>query len=182
MSNANIEFEEHEEFMQSLSAGLNGAETEQDFELSYRLSYLSEQYEKRSGRGRALVDEHIFSAQFVLQQAAQRLFPLVWEATSSMAGMFNEPEMKLILNSNPNSVWRYQVGTSLAGNVADDRGVEDLDELVDGSELKVLLQKLLGLTSLQTVALVDLCEQFWRSPSDCSLGDAFLAMGLELME
>jgi len=182
MKNTNVHSAEYEEFIHSLNTGLNGAEKVEDFEGSYRLSYLAQQYAKRSGRRRAVVPEHVFSAQFVLQQAAQRHFSLLAMAVSSISGLFCEREMSVLLNSGCCPVWRYQAGASLAGNVADDLGVEELDELKDGTELKILLQKLIDLTSLQTAALVDLCERFWRSPSNSSLGETFRTMGLELVE
>jgi hypothetical protein len=178
--NKTIELSGVDTFEKALCSGLNGAEETQDFDSSYRLSYLEQQYGMRSGKARALVPEDVFSAQFVMQQAAERYFLLLQGAVQSLDGVFSDAELSALLNSNCGPIWNCAPNASLAGLVADDRGIEDLDDLTDGCELKLLLQKLISLTTLQTVALTDLCERFWRNPSQGSVTEMFESMGLEL--
>ena len=171
-----------ESFEEELYSGRKGAEQFMDLEAPFRTDYIAQQYEKRSRRNRAHGPDDVFSSIFVFQQAAERYYPLIDDAVFSMSGIFSEWEMTRLLNTTCGPIWSHQAGTSLAGHVADDMGVEEMDDLEDGSDLKVLLIKLIKLTPLQTAALVDLCERFWRGPMQGSLTEMFEKMGLELTE
>jgi hypothetical protein len=182
MTEIQIESKSSTIFRNALLSTERGAEEAQDFCEEFRMNYLASQYELRNGRARAICEEHIFSAQFVLQKAAERHFELLAHTVGTMNGMFSESEIRALLDSGCGPLWTWRPGISLAGAIADNRGVEDLDELEEGCELKVLLIKLNSLTSPQTLALTDLCERFWRTPSGAPLWDTFESMGLELTQ
>jgi hypothetical protein len=44
----------------------------------------------------------------------------------------------------------------------DDLGIDDIDEVQEGSPMRVLLEKLVTLTPVENAVLVDVCERVWR--------------------
>ena len=169
-------------FEQKLCSLVPGREEWQDMYKTNRLESLERAVEKRNGYSDAFGSEHIYSAQFVLQQAAQRLFEMMEAVVPSMDGKFTEDEVILLLNANCGPIWHWRARRSIASDVADSFGVEELSDLENDSDLKLLLIKLMELDSLQNLALTDLCERYWRSQNHGSLTDSFESMGLVLAE
>lgn len=71
---------------------------------------------------------------------------------------------------------------SVAGMVADDQGVESLDELGLDSILRLLILKLAKLTPTENAALVDVCERVWRSKGGLPLDEMCLEFGMPLTQ
>lgn len=103
-----------------------------------------------------------FSSAFIVEQAAHRYFMLVQDIQARLKGRFTAAEFDVILNCECQPVWQWDTYMPVAAMVADDQGVESLDELPEGSPLRVLLDKLQALTVTQDAALVDACERVWR--------------------
>lgn len=117
---------------------------------------------------------------FVVEQAAERHYALVTYALKSMRSMFTEGDIVKILNTTCGPVWEWHPQTSVATMVADDNGVESLDELEAGSPLRTLLAKLTELSALENGALVDVCERVWRGTNDVPLSQFLAQAGLHL--
>ena len=71
---------------------------------------------------------------------------------------------------------------SVAGMVADDNGVDSLEELTPDSGLRVLIEKLVELTPAENAALVDVCERVWRSQSGLPLDELCAELGMPLTQ
>ena len=104
----------------------------------------------------------VVPANTVLELAAERYFSLIGRAQSTLRGRFSESEFDVILNVECASIWEWDADLTVATMVADDNGVEALDDLESQSELRELLRKLIELSPLENAALVDACEQVWR--------------------
>jgi hypothetical protein len=90
--------------------------------------------------------------------------------------------MITILNVECGPIWNFSPYDTVASMVADDNGIESLDELEEDSNMRILLDKLIQLTRIQNAALVDICEQVWRLKSINSIDDRFQSIGLILAE
>jgi hypothetical protein len=64
--------------------------------------------------------------------------------------------------------------------VAADFGIELLSDVSEGSNLHILIEKLIRLSPTQEAALVDMCERYWRN--DVSLKDNFASMNFKFAE
>lgn len=168
-------------FEQSLMSPQAGGEQWFDLDRESRMQELVEEYNKRSGINESQPDRAL-SPQYVVQQAAMRYFAMVSGAMWQLNDLFTEEEMSIVLTctNSPVLTWRY--GSSFANFVADEFGIESLDELEDGSTLKVLMLKLLELNAAQGLAMLDLCERYWRNPQSGSLSEVCEALGMKLAE
>lgn len=110
----------------------------------------------RQGEGNAC------SSRLIVEQAAQRFFELAKHAADGLRGRFTEREWGLLLSCDPSPAWNWDQRTTVATMVAEDLGIEALDELNPDSELRALLVKLGDLTPLENATLVDACERVWR--------------------
>lgn len=110
----------------------------------------------RQGEGNAC------SSRLIVEQAAQRFFELAKHAADGLRGRFTEREWGLLLSCAPSPAWNWDQRTTVATMVAEDLGIEALDELHPDSELRALLVKLGDLTPLENATLVDACERVWR--------------------
>ncbi|MBE0548553.1 MAG: hypothetical protein IH627_13080 [Rubrivivax sp.] len=131
-----------------------------DFMWPVRHANLSDEVNKRVGCPEE--PDRMLSGRFVVEQAAERYFYLVADAERTMRGKFTEEEFVTILNTTCGPIWEWDTYMSVASMVADTFGVGRLDSLKEGSELRVLLKKLLDLSAVQNAALVDTCERVWR--------------------
>jgi hypothetical protein len=66
--------------------------------------------------------------------------------------------------------------------VADDNGVESLEELEPESILRKLIEKLAHFSPTQNAALVDVCERVWRSQGGLPLDELCAELGMPLTE
>jgi len=114
----------------------------------------------REGTSSDVTQKH--SGLSIIEHAAERHFNLLKYTCNSMIGMFTEWDFATMQNATCLPIWDWDPYMSLATIVADDLGVESLDELSEGSELHTLLKKLSALSAVQNVALVDVCERLWR--------------------
>lgn len=146
-----------------------GFEPPQEQRLEYQVDFM--QHERRMDLLDAVNlrrgSEHLsrperFSSAFIVEQAAHRHFMLVQDIQARLKGRFTAAEFDVILNCECQPVWQWDTYMPVAAMVADDQGVESLDELPEGSPLRVLLEKLQALTVSQDAALVDACERVWR--------------------
>lgn len=103
-----------------------------------------------------------FSSGFIVEEAAHRYFMLLEEAQTQLKGNFSQRDFQVILNVECGPTWQWDPTHSVAAMVADDNGIEALDDLPEGSPMRQLLEKLLTLTPLENAALVDACERVWR--------------------
>ncbi len=131
-----------------------------DFMWSVRHANLVVAVKKRVGKSEE--PDRKLSGRFVIEQAAARYFDLIADAHRNMRGQFTEQEFQTILNTTCGPIWEWDTYMSVASMVADDFGVSKLESLAEGSGLRVLLEKLLKLTPIENVAIVDTCERFWR--------------------
>lgn len=168
-------------FEQALMAGLIGEEDMHDFYREERLNILEAQYDKRSGF-RSNQPDRAFSPQFVLQQAAARYFEMVDGALLTLQGMFTVDEMLIILNCTNSPILSLRYGLSFVNFIADEHGIYSLEQLRDGSTIKLLFLKLMDLRYPQSVALMDLCERFWRKPPSGSISEMCEKLGMKLAE
>jgi hypothetical protein len=132
-----------------------------DFDASLRRGALLHHIDERRGAA-GVSSRPLFSSGFIAEQAAHRYFMLVESALEGLKGRFTMDEFNTILNAECSAIWNWDIWVSVASMVADDNGIDTLDELVEGSPLRVLLEKLLALTQLENAALVDVCERVWR--------------------
>lgn len=151
-----------------------------DFDSDTRLEYLSQEIAKRICAKAAEIPEHKVPNHFVIQQAAERYFSLVARATTSLR--FSQRELTIILNTTCSPVWQWHAYQSVAGMVADDNGVESLEELAPDAILRLLIEKLAQLSPTQNAALVDICEMVWRSRSGRPLDELCAELGMPLTE
>jgi hypothetical protein len=165
-----------------LNSTVPGREERFYFEKHSDENYLRVEVQKRNGYLEEFGTDHVYSTQFVIQQAALRHFEMMELVVPTMATLFSEQEILLLLNVNCGPIWRWRAGCSLVSDVAGEYGVEDLSDVEEDSDIKLLLIKLLKLDSLQTLALMDLCERYWRNQNYSSLAEGFESMGLVLAE
>jgi hypothetical protein len=141
-----------------------------DFDRPTRRHALLEEVALRSGTER-LSDGQRFSSGFVVEQAAHRHFMLLRETQQRLIGTFTQHEFSIMLNVECGPVWQWDTEIPVAQMVADDHGVSKVDGLPAGGELRVLLEKLAGLSSLENAALVDACERVSRGYANPLLVD-----------
>ncbi|TDP84775.1 hypothetical protein EV672_103349 [Aquabacterium commune] len=97
-----------------------------------------------------------------MAQAGARFFALLDNATADMKGRFSPADFTLLLNSECSPIWNWEPSRSLAGQVADDHGVDDLNDLDTDCPVRILIERLMTLSPLENAVLVDACEQVWR--------------------
>jgi hypothetical protein len=137
------------------------AEFSNDFAKSMRRSELLKAIDLRRG-GENRPSPNRFSSGFIAEQAAARYFMLLDTAHAALKGNFSEQDFSVILNAECTPVWQWDPGHSVAAMVADDNGIESLEELPEGGSMRSLIEKLIALTPLENAALVDACERVWR--------------------
>lgn len=164
----------------ALNQGLNGNEENFDLYKEERLEKLEFEYTKRNG-AQPIAPDNALSPQFVIQQAAERYFDFVNDAMNEIQGIFTEEEFRIILNCTNTPLISWQHSASFANMVADELGIEALDDLPDGT-IKALLLKLLELKNAQSLALTDLCETYWRAPQSGSLREISENLGMKLAD
>jgi hypothetical protein len=103
-----------------------------------------------------------FSSRFIVEQAAHRHFMLMQALQADLKGRFDEDEFRVMLNVECQPVWQWDTHMSIASMVANDLGLDSIDELPEGSPVRTLLEKLCALTISENAALVDACERVWR--------------------
>lgn len=157
--------------MQALqSDSTDGAEWAFDFDRFTRAeALLAETQRRRPYRE----DAGSFSAGYTLEVAAQRYFELLNVELLSLQGFLTESELVALLNTTASPVWNWRAGFTLAGVVADDQGIESLE---DDTRMGRFVRKLSSLTQSQCLALVDACERIWR---DHGAGSESLASSAE---
>ena len=149
----------------------------------YQINHIKRGIKIRDGSNDQGIGGHIFSRQFVIQQALDRYFKIYDAELYSMSEMFSEKEMLPILNANCSSYWPMRGNNTLAGMLADDQGIECLSELDENNDLRMLIEKLEKLTVAQNMALADVCEQFWRNGiNGKSITDVFAELHLNLSQ
>jgi hypothetical protein len=170
----------HAEFVNFLLAD-GGPDYEQDMECFHRTPYLRAKIEIRNGSSLPEGREK-FPNQFVAQVAAARFFRLTEMALLRLKKMFSLEEMTVILNLNCGPVISWDPTRSVAGMLADDIGIEHPSELLTGSTMRVLLDKLASLSSLENAALIDFCETLWRSLNGEPIEDLCVKLGMHLAD
>jgi len=95
-------------------------------------------------------------------QASARYFMLLETAAEHLKGRFSSADFHFLLNTQCTPIWSWEPSHSLASIVADEYGIEELEELDAGNPLRVFLERLLTLSPLENAVLVDACEQVWR--------------------
>jgi hypothetical protein len=151
-----------------------------DYDSDTRLEYLNQEIAKRIGAKAPDIPEHKVPNHFIIQQAAERYFSLVAQETRSLH--FSRQELTIILNTTCCPVWQWYPYVSVAGMVADDNGVESLEELEPDSILRQLIEKLAHFSPTQNVALVDVCERIWRSQSGLPFDELCAELGMPLTQ
>lgn len=164
-----------------LLQGSDGLEYERDHWAYEECEYLKEQIDLRNGSMGTAAQIRI-PAQFVVREAASRHFRLMEKALHSLRCLFTEKEMVIILNTTCDTVWDWKPGRTVAGMVADDNGVNQLEDLPLDSMLYGLMVKLCDLTAAQNLALVEVCEGVWRSLSGGPLDEMCAKLGMPLAE
>lgn len=167
-------------FVKDFLSGYDSREYSLDFESHQRGSYLPEQFAARNGSKSAVVAEHLVPNQFVIQQALERYFKLVHDALKDLE--FSREDITIILNTTCGPYWQWDLGHNVASMVADDNGIDSLDELPSDSSMRLLLEKLIPLTQVQNAALVDFCEKFWRTRNNLPFDELCAELGLELVD
>ena len=157
-----------------------GREYFSDFEWHRRLGYLSEQIEIRNGTDDAVGVERVIPNQFVVQQALQRYFTLVNDALKDLK--FSRDDLTIILNTTCGPNWQWDLGHNVASMVADENGIDSLQEISPDSSMRLLLENLIALTQLQNAALVDFCEKFWRARKELPFEELCAKLGLQLVD
>ena len=137
------------------------AEYSNDINKPHRRGTLLEGVDARRGADRLTSPER-FSSGFIVEQAAERFFHLAFSAEAGLRGRFTPAEFSYILNAECTPIWSWDRFTSVATMVADDNGIDSLDELKEDAPLRTLLEKLVALTPLENAVLVDVCERVWR--------------------
>lgn len=168
-------------FMTTLAFDQNGDETVYDVNSDQLLDRLTKSISIRDGSS-SQSNTRLFSAESIIQKAADNFFQLADDEITSLSGKFTSNNMRTILNTECSANWRFSTQHSVASMVADDYGIEKLSDIDCCSELKLLLEKLVNLTPLQNATLIDVCERFWRLKSSNSISQTFKSMGLVLAE
>lgn len=151
-----------------------------DMDSDRRLGYLEYEVAVRNGTTTGMDSVHKIPDNFVIQQAAERYFSLVDDAKRSLR--FSQQELTIILNTTCSPVWQWYANMSVAGMVADDNGVDSLEELTPDSTLRLLIEKLVELSPAQNAALVDVCERIWRSQSGQPFDELCAELGMPLTD
>jgi hypothetical protein len=125
-----------------------------------RRAALLDEVKERRGTER-LKGEERFSSGFIVEEAAHRYFMLVRDAQEKLKGMFTKAEFITMLNVECGPVWQWDVQMPMAIMVADNNGVQHRD-VAEGTPLRSLLDKLIGLSPVENAVLVDACERVWR--------------------
>ena len=170
---------ESSEFVSWLSND-GGSEYPFDFDADSRLLYIQSQTALRVGMETVQEEEGKVPHHLVIQHSLERYFNLVGLTLETL--YFTEEQIAALLNANPSPNWNLSVHASIATVVADHLGIEHIDELPENSKYRLLLEKLLRLTPLENVGLLDFCERFWRNPKHGSIPDVCAELGLELTE
>lgn len=142
-----------------------GSDAPFDFDFKQRLEELLKQIQMRSGVANFQGDAERVNYQFVVQQASERYFALLAWTFSRLA--FSEAEYAIIRESICGPYWQWHLPETVAQAVANDEGIDlgNLELLPKGSQMRVILEKLVKLDPLENVALIDHCERSWRTPS-----------------
>lgn len=113
--------------------------------------------------------------------AAARLEWLLDTARQSISGMFAEHEIVALLSCFQGNLFYPQGSASMAGALCDDRGIEP-DEYKH-SEIGPLVEKLLTLEPVQSLALADALEQVWYvdMQEGRTVASAFKRLGIDLL-
>ena len=122
------------------------------------------------------------SCRIVLEHAAARYFELVEVALGSLNGYFSLSELNFILNLLCEPVWHRSTGWCLAVDVMEEYGIDDPSSLDPSSELAVLVNKLSAIGLNESLALVDMCERYWRGQYDQNANsqlEIFQSLGIE---
>ena len=139
-------------------------------------------YESRSGHI-AQTNAPRIPIQGVILQGMQRYHDLISQTLLTLQEVFNADEIQILLTATNSDVTPWQYGRSLASDVADDFGIDSLDEVPDDTPMKSLLLKLIKLNNVQTLALTDFCERFWRNPGDKeTISEDCESLGLKLAD
>src|ERR1043165_8417585 len=120
-----------------------GAEWSLDWDRDSRATVLLEETQRR----RTYREETgPFSDRYILEVAGLRYFELVTDELRSLSGFLTESELVVLLNTTASPVWDWRAGFTLAGVVADDQGIESLE---DDTPMGRFVQKLSGRTQAQ---------------------------------
>ena len=134
-----------------------GAEFGHDFDRLVRAETLFEEIQRRQTYVKARGE---FSVRYVLEVAGQRHFELLNFELRGLQGFLTVGELGVLLNTTCSPVWSWCAGATLAGVVADDLGIDSLN---DDTPMGQFVRKLTTLTQVQCLALVDACERIWRN-------------------
>ena len=158
-----------------------GSEYPFDFDADSRLLYIQSQTALRTGMEASQDEEEgKFPNHLVIQHSLERYFKLVGLTLETLD--FTEEQIAVLLNANPSSNWNLSVHASIATVLADHLRIERIGELPVNSKHRLLLKKLLRLTPLENIVLLDVCERFWRNPKHGSIADACAELGLKLTQ
>ena len=136
-------------------------EFDEDMMKPVRRGALIRAVEARRGTD-ALCGDERYSSGFICEQAAHRHFMLLDHVQAELKGKFTPHDFQVILNAECQPTWQWHPMLSVAQMVADDNGIEGLEDLPESGRMRQLLEKLLSLTPLENAALVDACERVWR--------------------
>lgn len=142
--------------------------------------FLESEVKARNGAEIAFEPEQKFSTRYIVQESLRKHFMLIHSALESLDSMFTSSEMGIILNANCGPFWEWHLGRPMAFILIEAYGIDQLSDLDDDSELKLLIEKLMPLSALQNAALFDVCERCWRTPNAGSLEEKFGNMNLVL--
>ena len=113
--------------------------------------------------------------------AAARLEWLLRQGVQALQGVISEREFVVLCNAFQGELAVPEDYASLASPVADDNGLDP--DTYQESSMGPLLDKLMGLSVLQSIALRDLVERFWYEQKNFeSVEDFMKANGLTLAE
>jgi hypothetical protein len=168
-------------YMEEISRLASQFNEEFDIDLENEILFVQEQVATRNLSNLSESEQENFK-KVISYQGQYRYFQLINDAIQTMGSIFTKTEMVTILNANCAAVAQINVYNTVAGMVADDLEIEDPNALSDDSTAKILLKKLSRLTVIQNVALIDVCERFFRSKGDDSFHSKLSGMNFELLE
>jgi hypothetical protein len=103
-----------------------------------------------------------------VRSGLERYYYWMDAALRSLAGQFSEGEQALLADVNNGTYWEPATLALLSANVED----AELEYFAKwGADRDVMIEKLRGLTELQTAAVVDAIERFWHAVGQRELRD-----------
>lgn len=162
-----------------LNRGKIGAERKFKLSNAPRLGFLEFEICIRNGGAIALSKDQVISSQYIIQQMAFNYGQIIRSTTESMSGYFTKANMAILLSINESPIWQTNVYETPLEMISKHYELEKERKIVN-SELNCLLEKLQGLSFIENLTLIDICEQFWRNKRPGTLEDNLKHLNLNL--